>query len=77
VTGEVEEFTVDDQDRRLPEAEHDRIARGVAELVAVSPRLHEVGRGAAPARQRAPSPEDEREPEPERRRDPARRREGA
>lgn len=42
VTGEVEEFLVDDQDRRLPEAEHDRIASEVGRFVAVNPRIREV-----------------------------------
>jgi hypothetical protein len=42
VTGEVEELLVDDQDRRLPEAEHDRIASEVGELLAVDPRIHEA-----------------------------------
>ncbi|MDI1447250.1 hypothetical protein [Polyangium sp. 6x1] len=43
VTGEVEEFLVDDQDRHLPEAEHDRIAAEVGRFVAAFPRLREVG----------------------------------
>jgi hypothetical protein len=51
VTGEVEEFVVDDQDRNLPEAEHDRVAAEVGEIVAASPRIFEVlpfgGAGAA------------------------------
>ena len=42
VTGEIEEFLVDDQDRRLPEAEHDRIAAEVARMVAVSPGITPV-----------------------------------
>ena len=42
VTGEVEEFLVDDQDRRLPEAEHDRIALDVGQMVAANPRVHEA-----------------------------------
>ncbi len=37
VTGEVEEFLVDDQDRNLPEAEHDRIATDVGRAVVRSP----------------------------------------
>jgi hypothetical protein len=41
-TGEVEEFIVDDQSRRLPEREHDRIARAVASVVALDPRITEV-----------------------------------
>ncbi len=42
VTGEVEEFLVDDQDRNLPEAEHDRIATAVGRSVIRSPRPIEV-----------------------------------
>lgn len=47
VTGEVEEFLVDDQDRRLPEAEHDRIAQAVGQLLERLPLITEV-EGAAP-----------------------------
>jgi hypothetical protein len=58
VTGEVEEFLVDDQDRRLSEADHDRIAADVADFVAVSPRIHEAtGAAAAPAAAREAEPE--------------------
>ena len=32
-TGEVEEFLIDDQDRNLPESEHDRIAVDVGQTV--------------------------------------------
>lgn len=42
LTGEVEEFLVDDQDRRLSEAEHDRVAAEVARMVAVSPGITPV-----------------------------------
>jgi hypothetical protein len=69
VTGEVEEFLVDDQDRRLPEVEHDRIASEVGRLVAVNPRIREaVGAPSEPrgapqtTEERAPS-EAERAPE--------------
>ncbi len=42
ITGEVEEFLVDDQDRNLPEAEHDRIAAEVARVISRRPLIHEV-----------------------------------
>jgi len=42
ITGEVEEFLVDDQDRTLHEEEHDRIATEVARAVTRHPLLHEV-----------------------------------
>jgi hypothetical protein len=42
ITGEVEEFLVDDQDRTLPEEEHDRIAAEVARTVTRHPLVHEV-----------------------------------
>ncbi|ETR70477.1 MAG: hypothetical protein OMM_08785 [Candidatus Magnetoglobus multicellularis str. Araruama] len=42
ITGEVEEFLVDDQDRTLPEAEHDRIATAVAQTITRNPMIHEV-----------------------------------
>jgi len=45
VTGEVEEFLVDDQDRHLPEAEHDRIAADVGRFVAAYPRVLDVTNG--------------------------------
>ncbi|MDC3957550.1 hypothetical protein [Polyangium jinanense] len=51
VTGEVEEFLVDDQDRHLPEAEHDRIAAEVGRFVAAFPRLREVGPEGSPLRE--------------------------
>ncbi|TKD03182.1 hypothetical protein [Polyangium fumosum] len=51
VTGEVEEFLVDDQDRHLPEAEHDRIAAEVGQFVAAFPRLREVAPEGAPLRE--------------------------
>ncbi len=42
LTGEVEEFLVDDQDRNLSEAEHDRIAAEVARVVTRNPMIREV-----------------------------------
>lgn len=51
VTGEVEEFLVDDQDRNLSEAEHDRIAADVARFVVSNPRVLEV----APSRVTQPA----------------------
>lgn len=42
LTGEIEEFLVDDQDRQLPESEHDRIAAEVARMVAVNPGIAPV-----------------------------------
>lgn len=42
ITGEVEEFLVDDQDRNLPEAEHDRIAAEAARVISRHPLIHEV-----------------------------------
>jgi FtsH ternary system domain X3 len=69
VTGEVEEFVVDDQDRTLPEAEHDRIAAAVGAVVAVSPRILEVLSGSpAPATAATPAggePEAEGDEKPE------------
>lgn len=47
LTGEVEEFLVDDQDRNLSEAEHDRIAADVGRFVAQNPRVVEVVNTAA------------------------------
>ncbi len=46
-TGEVEEFLVDDQDRNLSEAEHDRIAADVGRFLVQSPRVIEVAPGRA------------------------------
>jgi hypothetical protein len=76
LTGEVEEFLVDDQDQRLPEAEHDRIAAGVARMVAVSPGITPVddAEAASIASERdTPGParatEQEREPERDQDRD--------
>ena len=60
-TGEVEEFLVDDQDRNLSEAEHDRIAADVGRFVAQNPRVVEVV-GAAAAR---PAAVTQGEPEAE------------
>ncbi len=42
LTGEIEEFLVNDQDRQLPESEHDRIAAEVARMVAVNPGIAPV-----------------------------------
>lgn len=39
VSGDVEEFLVDDQDRTLPEAEHDRIASEVGRVIARRPTV--------------------------------------
>ena len=78
LTGEIEEFLVDDQDRRLPEAEHDRIAAEVARMVAVSPGITPVDDASiedaatgtdAPGphgREHEPEREDAREDEDER-----------
>lgn len=69
LTGEVEEFIIDDQDRSLPEDEHDRIAREVGALIARNPTLSIAPRTApvsrpAPASSTATSQdEDERQPE--------------
>lgn len=54
VSGEIEEFIVDDQDRNLPEAEHDRIATEVGRVIARRPLVAPVDAtlaGAAPAGQ--------------------------
>ena len=58
VTGEVEEFLVDDQDRQLPEAEHDRIAAEVGRFIDAHPRVREAVEGAAPRAGAAPGVED-------------------
>lgn len=58
-TGEVEEFVVDDGDRTLPEAEHDRIAVEVGERIAARPRITEVRPGDAVVERR---PMEERDP---------------
>jgi hypothetical protein len=42
LTGEVEEFLIDDQDRRLSEADHDRIALAVAQALERRPLISEV-----------------------------------
>jgi hypothetical protein len=50
LTGEVEEFLVDDLDRTLPEAEHERIAAEVGRVIARNPVLEKVlGPPPAPA----------------------------
>lgn len=41
-TGEVEEFLVDDQDRRLPEHIHDEVALEVGGVVVPFPEIQEV-----------------------------------
>ena len=48
VSGEVEEFLIDDQDRNLPEAEHDRLAAAIGGLIARNPALS-VAPPAGPA----------------------------
>ncbi len=68
VTGEVEEFVIDDGDRTLPEAEHDRTAQEVGREIARRPliRTAPVSGAARPE----PAPESavaEREPPPRRR----------
>jgi hypothetical protein len=60
-TGEVEEFLVDDQDRHLPEAEHDRIATEVGRFVAAYPRVIEVAPEGAAREARAVREEPEGE----------------
>lgn len=42
LTGEVEEFLVDDQNRQLSEAEHERIADDVGRMLCRRPRVNEV-----------------------------------
>lgn len=62
VTGEVEELLVDDQDRRLSEAEHDRRAAEVGALLAVAPQIVEVLDAPLPApgpRRQEPAPAEE------------------
>jgi hypothetical protein len=58
LTGEIEEFLVDDQDRRLPEAEHDRIAAEVARMVAVSPGITPVDDAGAESAAGAEAPDE-------------------
>lgn len=41
-TGEVEEFLVDDQDRRLPEHVHDQVALEMAGVVVLNAEIQEV-----------------------------------
>lgn len=48
LTGEVEEFLVDDQDQTLPEIEHDRIATEVGRVLARRPLIHEVHPSSVP-----------------------------
>lgn len=62
LTGEVEEFLVDDQNRALSEAEHDRRALEVGRVIARNPGISEA---AAPPPPAAPP----RRPEGDRARD--------
>lgn len=48
LTGEVEEFLVDDQNQNLPEAEHDRIALEVGQVLVRRPLIVEVLPGSTP-----------------------------
>nr|VFK60937.1 MAG: hypothetical protein BECKTUN1418D_GA0071000_11396 [Candidatus Kentron sp. TUN] len=61
LSGEVEEFLVDDQDRNLSEAEHDHIATEIARMVTRRPLIHEVLPGAAPLETRREEQPGERE----------------
>ena len=61
VTGEVEEFLVDDQNHSLSEAEHDRIAADIARSLVRNPILIEVAPGAATVQQISREVPDERE----------------
>lgn len=67
LTGEVEEFLIDDQDQSLPEAEHDRIATEVGRVVARRPLIHEVHPNTIPVAesQRDQSPDDTGQSVPE------------
>jgi hypothetical protein len=56
LTGEVEELLVDDLDRTLPEAEHERRALDIGRRLDVGAELVEVARAAAA---RTPTPEAE------------------
>ena len=67
LTGEVEEFLVDDQDRTLPEAEHERIAAEVGRVIARNPVLHEVPGAPLPT---APRRDDDEPGERDLERDP-------
>jgi hypothetical protein len=42
LTGEIDEFLVDDQDRTLSEADHDRIALEIGQALARAPVITEV-----------------------------------
>jgi hypothetical protein len=73
LTGEVEEFMVDDEEQRLPEAEHnrehDRIAAEIGGVLEQHPRVREVLPGApAPAPERAPVTPEVETPRRERQR---------
>ncbi len=61
-TGEVEEFLVDDQDRNLPDSEHERVALAVGQVLAVHPQLREVQGVQTVPTPPAPVPEPERTP---------------
>jgi hypothetical protein len=61
LTGEVEQFIVDDQDRTLSEERHDEIATEVALLVAERPGIEPIASGVARAEARRVRPDDERE----------------
>ncbi len=73
LTGEVEEFLVDDQDRSLPEAEHDRIAAEVGRAVSRRPLVTEAPSG--PMQQPVERPAEEPQ-ETERDREKPRRERG-
>ena len=83
ITGEVEELLIDDQNRQLPEAEHDRRAAEVGALVAVAPRIVEATDGSPPLprprREETPPAEDTtvHEAAPAASEEPERNREGA
>jgi hypothetical protein len=68
LTGQVEEFVVDDIDSRLPaaehEREHDRITHEVAGVIEQHARIVEMRPGAEPRAQPAP-PVRNTEPSPE------------
>ena len=63
LTGEVETFTVDDQDRGLSEEAHDRVALEVGRVLARRPGVEEINVNTAP--EPAPVPEA---PSPDRQR---------
>ncbi len=73
-TGEVVELLVDDQDRTLPEAEHDRIAGEVGRVLSRHPVVSEVVPGAVPRPEPIPQEPIAGEPEGEPAREPEHRR---